>query len=217
MSPSVSPRAHEIHYGRIVAATSAEGPGLRSALWVAGCSIRCDGCFNAHLFDRTTAAIADVSELFVALTADSNVEGTTFLGGEPFDQAPALASLAAMVRLAGMSVMTFTGYRYERLISGRIPGATELLGQTDLLVDGPFLRHKVDNRRAWIGSTNQRLIALTDRYRHEVEALAVGPDRIELTVSAAGLVALNGWAEPALMNQLFDAISVDRQSRITAP
>lgn len=216
MSPSSSPIAHEIHYGRILPATSAEGPGLRSALWVAGCSIRCEGCFNAHLFDRTTATVTGVTELLAALTADPSIEGTTFLGGEPFDQAPALARLAASVRQAGLSVMTFTGYRYERLVSGRIPGATELLGQTDLLVDGPFLRHKVDNRRAWIGSTNQRLFALTDRYRHEVQALAAGPDRIEVTVSATGFVALNGWAEPALMNQLFDAISVGRQTRITA-
>lgn len=215
MSLKSSPIVNEIHYSRVVQATNAEGPGLRSALWVAGCSIRCDGCFNPHLFDRTTATTAGISDLLAALTANPSIGGTTFLGGEPFDQAPALSQLAASVRRAGLSVMTFTGYRYERLVSGRIPGAVELLGQTDLLVDGPFLRHRVDNKRAWIGSTNQRMLALSDRYRHEVATLAAGPDRVELKVSAAGIVTLNGWAEPALVRQLLNTIAVALPTRIT--
>jgi organic radical activating enzyme len=37
------------------------------------------------------------------------VEGVTFLGGEPFEQAAAAAELAEVTRARGLSVMTFTG------------------------------------------------------------------------------------------------------------
>ncbi|RME67683.1 MAG: 4Fe-4S cluster-binding domain-containing protein, partial [Nitrospirae bacterium] len=33
----------------IVECTEAEGPGRRFALWVQGCPIRCQGCWNRHM------------------------------------------------------------------------------------------------------------------------------------------------------------------------
>jgi len=39
-----------VRVARFIARTGAEGPGTRSALWVQGCTIRCPGCFNPHLW-----------------------------------------------------------------------------------------------------------------------------------------------------------------------
>ena len=53
---------------------------------------------------------------------------------------------------------TYTGYTYERLISGEVPGAMDLLAQTDVLVDGPFVEAQKSYAALFRGSTNQRLI-----------------------------------------------------------
>ena len=70
---------------RVLHRTTAEGPYLRSAVWIQGCSIRCPGCINPHLFEFAEGTVAPtvLAEEIVA----ANVEGLTLLGGEPFDQA----------------------------------------------------------------------------------------------------------------------------------
>src|SRR5690606_38213583 len=87
------------------------------------------------------------------------------LGGEPFAQAEALADVARRVReQAGLSAMVFTGYTLEQLRAAQRPDWDALLGATDLLVDGLYVREQFETRRRWIGSANQRAHFLTDRY-----------------------------------------------------
>ena len=59
--------------------------------------------------------------------------------------------------------MVFSGYTLDQL--RRRPDAADLLARTDILVDGPFLRDQPDTERRWVGSRNQRVHFLTDRYR----------------------------------------------------
>jgi anaerobic ribonucleoside-triphosphate reductase activating protein len=49
----------------------------------------------------------------------------------------------------------------------RDPAVHELLACTDLLVDGPYLREQPEPRRRWVGSANQQVHFLTDRYRSD--------------------------------------------------
>ena len=53
---------------------------------------------------------------------------------------------------------TYTGYTYERLLEGELPGALALLEQTDVLVDGPFQLSEKSYEALFRGSANQRLI-----------------------------------------------------------
>lgn len=181
-----------VQVARIITATRAEGPGLRSAVWVAGCSLRCHGCFNPHLFDPRAGEPRAPEDVAEALLADTRIEGVTFLGGEPFDQAEALAEVARLVRLNAKTVMIFTGYRLERIKSGIIPGAQALLDLTNILVDGPFIQSRVDAKRPWLGSTNQRILNLAT----ERKGATSGPDRLEVRISTDGAVQINGWATP---------------------
>lgn len=200
---------------RIEPCTEAEGPGRRWAIWVQGCSIGCAGCCNPHTWAAGDGDGVDTSEL-IRQVLDADVEGITLLGGEPFDQSEPLALLAKAAQRAGRGVMTFTGYRHETLQSGSKPGWTDLLAATDLLVDGPYLRHQRDHRRPWVGSKNQRFIHLTDRYR-DLD-FANERDRVEIRMRPNGTVAINGWPEDRLIDALEDLLSaqpfetVDRSS-----
>jgi anaerobic ribonucleoside-triphosphate reductase activating protein len=197
----MSKQEPRLRVARIVKATRTEGPGLRSAVWFAGCSIRCDGCFNPHLWHGGAGRSVDVSKLVESLCECEQIEGITLLGGEPFDQAQAAAQLALQIRMRELTVTTFTGFTFEELNASGDPHVRDLLAQTDLLIDGPFLRDQLDGGRPWVGSTNQRYWALTEVYADM--AFLATQDALEVRVKADGSVLVNGWADTATLEALF--------------
>jgi anaerobic ribonucleoside-triphosphate reductase activating protein len=179
----------------VVADTSAEGPGRRWALWVQGCSIRCAGCCNPEMFDERRGRLVERGELEAGIgeARRQGVEGVTFLGGEPFEQAAALAELAEHARGLGLTVMVFSGYTVERLRERA--GAAELLARIDLLVDGPYDRGAPEPAppvgRRWIGSRNQRMHYLTAAYSADDPRMREA-NTIEIRLSKDALT-VNGW------------------------
>lgn len=184
-----------IQVARIVTQTTAEGPGTRFAVWVQGCKIRCDGCFNPQLWGNGGGAPM-TAEALARRAIEADVDGVTLLGGEPTEQAAPLAAFAELVRQAELSVMTFTGHTLEDLHAQarNERSILALLDATDLLVDGPYLAAQPDLVRPWVGSTNQRFRFLTDRYRHLEDDLTRYPDKIEVRVAPTGELSINGWA-----------------------
>lgn len=179
----------------IVDDTRAEGPGRRWALWMQGCSIRCAACCNPEMFDprRGEAVTIDALAAQLAAARARGVEGVTFLGGEPFEQAEALAALAQHARALGMTVMVFSGYTLAEL--GARADAAPLLAQIDLLVDGPYDRAQPEPSppvgRRWIGSANQRMHYLTAAYAPDDPQMR-DANTIEIRISKQG-VLINGW------------------------
>jgi anaerobic ribonucleoside-triphosphate reductase activating protein len=135
------------------------------------------------------------------------VEGITLLGGEPLAHARGAALLAEAVRARGLTVMVFSGYTLEEARELPDPAVADLLARTDILVDGPYLRDQPDTRRRWIGSTNQRIHFLSDRYRADdprwllpntLEIRLRGP---ELTVNGfPARQAVGLWKRPRVRN-----------------
>lgn len=98
--------------------------------------------------------------------AQPDIEGITLSGGEPMQQAGGLADLVKMIRSKSpLGVVCYTGYTIEHLKERGTADQARLLAQVDLLIDGPYVEALHDSL-CWRGSSNQRLIALTDRYRH---------------------------------------------------
>lgn len=153
-------------------------------------------------------------EVVRALTANPAIEGVTLLGGEPFDQAAALSDVAEAVQERGLGVVTFTGHTFEVLNTSTDLGALRLLAATDLLIDGPFDRSKPDVSRPLVGSTNQRLLPLTDRYASWVENLHLTPDRLEIRIGPDGRTQVTGWA-PATTVAALTSVLGSRQRRAT--
>jgi anaerobic ribonucleoside-triphosphate reductase activating protein len=159
-----------LQVAQIVPCTEAEGPGKRFALWFQGCPLRCPGCCNPEFLPfqggETWTVQAVISAIEKART-ESEIEGITLLGGEPFAHTEPACALAEAVRQRGLTVMVFSGYTLEAIREMTGPNAAELLANTDILVDGPYIRDLPDTQRRWIGSTNQRIHFLTDRYRED--------------------------------------------------
>jgi len=156
-----------LQVAQIVPCTEAEGPGRRFALWFQGCPLRCPGCCNPEFLPFEGGESLRLANLLDQVDAarEEGIEGITLLGGEPLAHAAAAADLAVAVRDRGLTVMVFTGYTIEQARAIRDPDVDLLLGHTDILVDGPYVRELPDTTRRWIGSTNQRIHFLSDRYR----------------------------------------------------
>lgn len=143
------------------------GPGLRTVVWVAGCHRRCPGCSQPEYLPFGVGESVSVDALWQRINSHSSIDGVTFSGGEPFEQSPALAALARRIHQKGLNVVSYTGYRLEAL-QANPSRFGDLLSEVDLLIDGEF-RAELAGKFRWRGSSNQRLICLTDRIKPPVE------------------------------------------------
>lgn len=181
--------------------SAANGPGIRAVVWVQGCPIRCDGCFNPAFWSFSPASMVSADDLADRILATEGIDGVTFSGGEPFSQADALASVGEQVREAGHTVVTYTGYTYEQLTSSTDPAWNRLLGVTDLLIAGPFIRTLACHDQ-YIGSSNQQLISLTGRVRTDAPPKQMHGEIIEFSIAPGGMVTTTGFPREPMVRQI---------------
>lgn len=187
---------------RVVESTGVLGPGLRAAVWVRGCPLRCAGCLSTEDLPFTGGVRLAVPELADQLNAlPPEVTGVTFSGGEPMAQAAALAELVDLLRAARpWSVMSYSGFTLEYLRRHGTADQSALLDRLDILVDGPYLRERHAALR-WRGSANQGLHFLTGRHGAPPDDTTAG---LELTV-AAGAVSWVGVPAQPHLRERFEA------------
>ncbi len=190
-----------LHIHSTLARSRVNGPGERFVVWVQGCTLACEGCFNPGARTNDGGECVGVAELAQQIIDTGGIEGLTLSGGEPFQQAAACAQLCRLVRDAGLSVFVFTGYTLEELRRQPAAPIHDLLRQVDVLVDGPFVpSRKCD--RLWRGSANQRVHFLTGRYRREDFDLGAPAREVELLLDASGAVCVTGFPDEQLDGML---------------
>lgn len=176
-----------------VARTQSEGPGTRYAVWVQGCPLRCRGCCNPHMLAFEGGTEVAPRDLAARILGTSGIEGVTLLGGEPFAQAAGLATMLQVVRSAGLSTMAFSGFTLSELRER--DDARDLLEQLDIFVDGSYDESQPDGERRWIGSRNQVMHFLSERYDPD-DAMFRAADTVEIRLEN-GVLTANGtpWGD----------------------
>ncbi|MCM1131911.1 MAG: radical SAM protein [Ruminococcus flavefaciens] len=160
------------------------GAGKRFVIWVQGCGRRCHGCMSPETQDIDGGISADVESLADEIIS-SGCDGITISGGEPFLQPEALCELIRLVRShKNLGVIIYTGFLVEELREN--PDTAELLSLCDLLIDGPYIDELNDGKNLR-GSSNQRVIPLTDRYLEEAEDYGKYPPQIEIFFGENGM------------------------------
>lgn len=207
-----SKKNKQIFINRIVKNTGVEGFGYRYCIWVQGCSIHCSYCSNKDMWDKKQGKIYNVNEIIIDIfKQEDNIEGVTFLGGEPFEQAEALAIIAKKVKNKGYSVITFTGYEYVYLKSSLNKHICNLLKYTDLLIDGPFKIEELDYSRPWVGSSNQKYIFLSNRYKRE--ELDKIKNKFEIHINNKGNITINGMGDYKNLIELLERKELNGQNK----
>ena len=177
----------------------ANGPGKRAVIWVQGCTIGCPGCYNAFTHPHKIETLASPMKLANWINSIEDIEGITFSGGEPFEQAEAVAKVIEAVnssRPDPLSVFIFTGFDFEELESSSTPAVQRLLSLTDMLSAGPFMIQQRDTDLLWRGSTNQRLVYLSERYSSEDEERWLLESPVEELVWSNEMITRTGFAGP---------------------
>jgi anaerobic ribonucleoside-triphosphate reductase activating protein len=159
--------------------TESEGPFKRLAIWFQGCNLQCKECCNPKLFTFKQANIVSLDamiEIIIEAKSNFGIEGVTYLGGEPTLQ-QGLSELSKRLNQLDFGVLLFTGNLYEEL-------PKELIENVDLIIDGQFEKENIDNERNLIGSKNQRLICISDRYKNDLDWFDIPRSKIgEINVS----------------------------------
>ena len=165
---------------------TALGPGDRAVLWVAGCPRDCPGCISPEMQPADAGEELPIATLAGRLERiAAPLDGLTISGGEPFDQAQALAELLDRLRASRpeWNVLVYTGYLIEKLRADLV--RRELLERIDILADGPY-RQEIPRTHPLTGSGNQRVHYLTPRgaaLRESVELLEPGAMNLGLSRS----------------------------------
>jgi anaerobic ribonucleoside-triphosphate reductase activating protein len=138
------------------------GPFERVGVWFQGCSIRCKNCFVPELWSFKPNKMFSANELFKEVEK-FKLKEITLSGGEPFDQdKKEFYKFLKILRKNEYGIWVYSGYTIEELIER---GFYKHLKLIDVLVDGRYV-DDLNNNEVWKGSSNQRIILLTNRYKN---------------------------------------------------
>lgn len=151
----------------------ANGEGVRTSLFVSGCSFHCPGCFNkeAQDFSYGQPYTDETGHLIIDEISKPYVAGLSILGGDPLCQDYVgihdLIQLCQRVHALGKTVWLWTGFLWEDICDFSFPdddmddyksAQMRLLTSCDVVVDGRFKAELADRKLVWRGSANQRVI-----------------------------------------------------------
>ena len=150
-----------MRYAKIRKLDVTNGPGIRTTLFVSGCTHNCEGCFNKEQqdFNYGNEFTKEIENEFIEYTKSRQIKGVNILGGEPMQQTKddSLLNLLKRIKIeTNKPIWLWSGYKFEEIIIE--PKMLELLKQVDVLIDGKFEIEKRDLMLKYRGSENQRVI-----------------------------------------------------------
>ncbi len=148
-----------MRYNKIRKMDISNGPGVRVSIFMQGCALHCEGCFNKETWDFnageefTNETINKVLEL----CKPDTIVGLSILGGEPMHpmNIEGTTALAKAFKEAypDKSLWAWSGFLFDRDLKDK-----EVMKYLDVLVDGQYVDALHDFRLEWRGSSNQRVI-----------------------------------------------------------
>ena len=152
-----------MHYAKIKRFDIANGVGIRTSVFVSGCSNKCKGCFNQELWDKNYGQeFTDETIKEILNSIDKPyIDGLSILGGDPLEyyNLEMVDKLIVEFRKRfgfNKSIWMWTGYLLEDIIND--DRRWEVVRKLDYLVDGPFIQKKKNLKLKYRGSENQRII-----------------------------------------------------------
>ena len=190
--------SHTISLGHRLDRSEIYGPGLRSVIWVQGCTLACKGCWNTQYWSAKGGDEILVSKLLREIQDLDGIEGITLLGGEPLQQAKASLELIKGAKSLGLSVFLYTGYEPSEFDETMLA----CFNLSDIAVTGRFVQELRDTSLRWRGSQNQQVHFISNAYD---ESVLQEQTEVECHILPNGEIHMVGYAETELA-QLLEGI-----------
>lgn len=140
------------------------GDGIRTVIWCSGCEHHCRNCQNPETWDYDYGheITKDDIDFILESIRPKWISGVTFSGGDPLypKNREKVLEISKLIKeqYPNKTIWLYTGYTLEK-IKLIFP---EILSYIDVLIDGPFIQELADIDYKWAGSTNQKIIKLTE-------------------------------------------------------
>ena len=131
--------------------TIVDGEGIRYSIYLAGCSHHCPGCHNPESWNP------NAGEELTEEKIQSIIREILFYPEE------FLALVKRVKEETGMNIWCYTGYTYEEIREQ--PRLNAVLPYINVLVDGRFEQDLFSPYLEFRGSSNQRILKLSDRFQ----------------------------------------------------
>lgn len=183
-----------MHYAEIKHCDIANGPGVRTTLFVSGCRLHCKNCFNevAWDFEYGQPFTQEVADGIIQSVLNPFMDGITILGGEPTEPEnqeglvgfleAARAAFGPVGQRGSKTIWLFSGHTWEQIApesgSQHGPYTDRILRTLDVLVDGPYVDALHDISLRFHGSSNQRLIDVPKTLAAHADGTLSGPNDV---------------------------------------
>lgn len=163
-----------MNYHNITTDDMLNGEGLRTVLWVSGCTIDCPECQNpqTHDFDSGIPFTEDTMQELLYHLSEPYIDGLTLSGGHPLEREniPTVKQIISRVKeqYPDKSIWIYTGLTWEEIITTIVLECKNdwtmdsdlkyIIENTDVLVDGEYVNSLRDVSLPYKGSSNQRVI-----------------------------------------------------------
>ena len=158
-----------MNYGQVFYVDTANGEGLRTSLFVSGCTHHCEGCFNKDTWDFNYGKLFDksIQDKIIESIKPTYIDGLTILGGEPMEVVNQREIKPFLERVKKecphSTIWIYSGYTIEELMDENnkrchSEDTMDILSMIDVLVDGEFVLAKKNINHRFKGSSNQRVI-----------------------------------------------------------
>lgn len=157
-----------MNFANIKYCSTSNGNGIRTSVYVSGCSIHCKGCFNKQAWDFKFGKefTDEIIDKVIESMEPVYCSGLTILGGEPLDPNNLLGVNKLIDKFRerfgytdDKTIWVYTGYSFENLKEEQLA----VIKKCDVLVDGPFDLNKSIPNLAFRGSYNQRILNIKEK------------------------------------------------------
>ena len=140
----------KINIANIILTSVNDGPGIRTVLFLQGCSRKCIGCHNSNISDFNGGVKYNIKEIVALLNSCCFNKRITISGGEPLEQYDSVLTLVKELIKEEYDICIYTGNELNEVPS-------EIFQYINYIKVGRYIQEYRDVSLAFVGSSNQKL------------------------------------------------------------
>ncbi|GFI22466.1 anaerobic ribonucleoside-triphosphate reductase-activating protein [Lachnospiraceae bacterium] len=138
-----------------------DGPGIRSVLFLQGCSKNCKECHNAAIKEHGKGVMIEIEQLIKYIDKKCCNKKITISGGEPLEQLENLVTLVECLQSKGYNICLYTGWEFEKV-------PKRLLKFLNYIKTGEFINNLKNPNIQFVGSSNQKMYFIDKETINEI-------------------------------------------------